>query len=89
MRRQLDHSPAYSLEMKARWRIVVPISGKLTPRICPEEFATREAALAWLQSEEGARAVAVLRSSPAGPQRRHKEHTMSGNTFRAPLPSSY
>jgi len=62
MRRQLNHSPAYVLEIKASWRIVVPIRGKLTPRICPEEFATRDAAVTWLDSEEGAFAVDELRS---------------------------
>ena len=71
MRRQLDHSPAYSLEMKARWRIVVPIRGKLTPRICPDEFATREAAITWLQSEEGALAVDMLRSGTGRLQHPH------------------
>jgi len=66
MSRQLNHSPAYVLEIKASWRIVVPIRGKLTPRICPEEFTTREAAVTWLASEEGTLAVDELRSGGRG-----------------------
>ena len=62
MRRELHQAPAYALQIKATWRIVVPIRGKLTPRICPEEFATAEAARSWLESEEGSLAVDVLRS---------------------------
>lgn len=72
MGRQRSHSPAYALEMKARWRIVVPIFGKLTPRICPEEFLTREAAVQWLQSEEGIMAVDLLRSGPTRAERSHQ-----------------
>jgi hypothetical protein len=72
MGRQLNHSPAYTLEIKAKWRIVVPIRGKLTPRICPEEFATQEAARSWLQSDEGALAVDVLRSGTGCLQ--HPQH---------------
>jgi hypothetical protein len=72
MGRQLNHSPAYALEIKTKWRIVVPIRGKLTPRICPEEFATSEAARKWLQSEEGTLAVDVLRSGTGRLQ--HPQH---------------
>jgi len=72
MGRQLNHSPAYTLEIKAKWRIVVPIRGKLTPRICPEEFATQEAARHWLHSEEGFLAIDMLRSGPG--RLHHPQH---------------
>src|SRR3712207_227777 len=42
---------------KKQWRIVVPIRGKLTPRICATEFSSRANAEAWLRSDEGERTV--------------------------------
>jgi hypothetical protein len=39
-----NHSPAYVLQIKKQWRVVVPVRGKLTPLICPEEFPTQAAA---------------------------------------------
>ena len=37
---QRRHSPAYVSEVRNRWRVVVPIRGRLAPRICPDEFDT-------------------------------------------------
>jgi hypothetical protein len=48
-----DHPPAYALQFKRQWRIMVPIRGKLTPKICPAEFPSRGSAEAWLRSDEG------------------------------------
>jgi hypothetical protein len=56
MKRQ-EHSPAYVLQIKKQWRVVVPIRGKLTPRICATEFPSRASAETWLRSYEGARTV--------------------------------
>ena len=42
---QRRHSPAYVAEIRKRWRVVVPIRGRLAPRVCPEEFETQHAAL--------------------------------------------
>jgi hypothetical protein len=64
--RTINHSPAYVLQIKKQWRVVVPVRGKLTPRICPEEFSTQAAAEAWLQSDEGARAVEAQRRRGVG-----------------------
>jgi hypothetical protein len=61
MKRQ-EHSPAYVLEIKRQWRVVVPIRGKLTPRICATEFPSRASAETWLRSDEGERTVDAYRS---------------------------
>jgi hypothetical protein len=59
---QRRHSPAYVAEIRNRWRVVVPVRGRLAPRLCPEEFDTRQAALVWLESEDGVAAVALERT---------------------------
>ena len=56
-----DHSPAYILQIRRQWRIVVPICGKLTPKICPAEFPSRASAEAWLHSDDGQREVDAFR----------------------------
>ena len=61
MKRQ-DHPPAYVLQIKRQWRVVVPIRGKLTPKICAPEFPSRGAAEAWLRSDEGEREIGTCRS---------------------------
>jgi hypothetical protein len=61
MKRQ-DHSPAYVLEIRRQWRVVIPVRGKLTPRICATEFPSRANAEAWLHSSEGERTVNAYRS---------------------------
>jgi hypothetical protein len=61
MKRQ-EHSPAYVLQIKKQWRVVVPVRGKLTPRICATEFPCRASAEAWLRSGEGERTVDTYRS---------------------------
>jgi hypothetical protein len=52
MKRQ-NHPPAYVLEIKRRWRVVVPIRGKLTPKIHTAEFSSRASAQAWIHSADG------------------------------------
>jgi hypothetical protein len=59
---QRRHSPAYVAEIRKRWRVVVPVRGRLAPRLCPEEFDTQQAALVWLQSDDGVAAVALERT---------------------------
>ena len=61
MKRQ-DHQPAYVLQMKRQWRVVVPIRGKLTPKICAKEFPSRSTAEAWLRSDEAQREMKAYRS---------------------------
>ena len=73
---QRSHSPAYVAEIRNRWRIIVPVQGRLAPRICPQEFKTRLAALAWLQSQCGREAVELERGrvSPGRkPRTRYEE----------------
>jgi hypothetical protein len=55
------HSPAYVLQVGRCWRVVVPIRGKLVPRMCAEEFASRDEAAAWLSSAAGRDGVSELR----------------------------
>jgi hypothetical protein len=57
-----DHSPAYVLQIKRQWRVVVPVCGKLTPRIYATEFPSRASAEAWLLSHEGERTIQAYRS---------------------------
>ena len=59
--RTVQHSPAYVAELGRAWRIVVPIRGRLSPRILPGAFERRSAALQWLASEEGQREVESAR----------------------------
>ncbi len=56
MKRQ-NHPPAYVLEIKRRWRVVIPICGKLTPKVHVAEFSSRASAQAWLRSEDGQQTV--------------------------------
>jgi hypothetical protein len=62
------HSPAYVAQIGREWRIVVPIRGKLCPKIAAPMFLAREAAELWLRSADGQQCVARLRERP---QRAH------------------
>ena len=67
------HTPAYVAKLRKAWRVVVPIRGRLSPRIIAREFPTQSAALSWLASEEGQNAIACERSGHrhgAWPRRR-------------------
>ena len=66
---QRRHSPAYVAEIRKKWRVVVPIRGRLSPRTCPDEFDTQHVALLWLQSEGGLAAVALERARASGAPR--------------------
>jgi hypothetical protein len=57
-----DHPPAYVLQVKRQWRVVIPVRGKLTPKICAKGFPSRGTAEAWLHSDEGEREVETYRS---------------------------
>jgi hypothetical protein len=62
MRQVEGHPSAYVAELRhGDWRVVVPVRGKLSPRIAQCSFSNRNAANAWLQSEVGIHAVNVLR----------------------------
>jgi hypothetical protein len=56
-----EHPAAYVMELKRSWRVIVPVRGKLTPRICRERFSHRIEALTWMDSAEGQRAIASAR----------------------------
>jgi hypothetical protein len=56
------HPPAYVAKLRKAWRVVVPIRGRLSPRVIAREFPTQLAALSWLASEDGQTAVARERS---------------------------
>jgi len=77
--RAVHHSPAYVLEMRGRWRIVVPVRGKLAPKICPAEFATRAGAEAWLRSEEGALTVSLTRAGASSGRGRRPDEPAGGD----------
>jgi hypothetical protein len=57
-----DHSPAYAAKLGNRWHIVVPVRGKLAPRICAETFSMKVDAEHWLASTDGQHAVASMRA---------------------------
>jgi hypothetical protein len=58
------HSPAYVGQIGREWRIVVPIRGKLCPKVATPAFLEREAAELWLHSPDGQQAVMRLRERP-------------------------
>src|SRR3954466_15570879 len=55
-----EPSPAYLAKLQKRWRIVVPISGRLSPAVVGE-FETESEARTWLGSPEGQSVVAAKR----------------------------
>jgi hypothetical protein len=59
------HPSAYVAELRqGDWRVVVPIRGRLSPRIAQGSFSNRRDACAWLQSEIGMHSVSELRIRP-------------------------
>ena len=56
------HSPAYVVKLRKAWRVIVPIRGRLNPRVIAREFPTQSAALSWLVSEDGQNGVARERA---------------------------
>jgi hypothetical protein len=65
---RLEHSPAYVAQVGRAWRVVVPIKGKLSPRVCATEFPTQISAVIWLQSDAGQHEVALKRASRSAPR---------------------
>lgn len=63
--RTVRHSPPYVAELGQSWRIVVPIRGKLSPRLVGQTFASRQQAVQFLASEEGQHQVEMERCRPA------------------------
>lgn len=63
--RPIRHSPPYVAELGQSWRIVVPIAGKLSPRVMSHAFPNRAAAAAFLVSQEGQAQVEQERGRPA------------------------
>jgi hypothetical protein len=62
--RPVRHSPPYVAELGRSWRIVVPIAGKLSPRVMSHAFPNRAAATAFLASQEGQAQVEQERGRP-------------------------
>ena len=58
------HTPAYVAKLRRAWRVVVPVRGRLSPRVIARAFPSQSAALSWLATEEGQSAVARERSGP-------------------------
>ncbi len=56
------HPPAYLAKLRKAWRVVVPVRGRLSPRVIARAFPSQSAAFAWLSSEVGQNAVARERS---------------------------
>ena len=62
MKQTEGHPSAYVAELRhGDWRVVVPIRGKLSPRIAQHSFSNQKDASAWLQSDVGMHTVSVLR----------------------------
>lgn len=58
MKKLTSCRPPYVAEVGVcKWKIVIPIAGKLSPKIRPEQFLTKDEAQAWLDSPEGLAAV--------------------------------
>lgn len=58
------HSPAYVAQIGREWRVVVPIRGKLSPKLATTTFLARAEAEIWLRSADGQLAIARLRERP-------------------------
>ena len=70
------HAPAYVAKLRKAWRVVVPIRGRLSPRVIAREFPSQSAALSWLASEDGQNAVARERAgSQHSAERRNEPET--------------
>jgi hypothetical protein len=63
MKQTESHPSAYVAELRrGDWRVVVPVRGKLSPRIAQDSFPSRSEACAWLSSDAGTDAVSALRA---------------------------
>ncbi len=63
MKQTEAHRSAYVAELRqGDWRVVVPVRGKLSPRIAQRSFPNQREASAWLLSEAGVQTVSVLRT---------------------------
>jgi len=63
MKQKEGHLPPYVAELRrGDWRVIVPVRGKLSPRIAQCSFSNPKDASAWLQSEVGMHAVSLLRT---------------------------
>lgn len=59
MKKLIACRPPYVADVgSSRWRVVIPVAGKLSPKVRPEKFSTKAEAQAWLDSAEGSAAVA-------------------------------
>jgi hypothetical protein len=56
------HAPAYVAKLRKAWRVIVPVRGRLSPRVIARTFPSQSAALSWLASNEGQTAVARERA---------------------------
>jgi len=65
--RQILHSPAYVMPLKGAWRVVVPIWGRLTPKVLGESFPSKDEAGTWLGSPAGQDAVSSAREARPRP----------------------
>ena len=62
MKQAGGHPSAYVAEIRqGDWRVVVPIRGKLSPRIAQCSFPSKKDASTWLNSEIGSHAIGALR----------------------------
>jgi hypothetical protein len=68
LRPEPRQSPPYVAKIGREWRIVVPVRGKLCPKIAVPTFLTREVADLWLRSCDGQQAVMRCRERPARAQ---------------------
>ena len=67
------HPPAYVAKLRRASRVVVPVRGRLSPRVIAREFSTQSAALSWLASEDGQNAVARERAGSQHSAERRNE----------------
>jgi len=67
MKQTEGHPSAYVAELRrGDWRVVVPVRGKLSPRIAQRSFSNQKDARTWLQGETGMQAVSELRMKVSG-----------------------
>jgi len=78
---EIVHSPPYVIPMKGSWRIVVPIRGKLSPKVLKETFPTKDEAGTWLGSDAGQDAVSSARGVRSHVEARGQEPVPTSATL--------
>lgn len=62
-------SPPYVMKRYGVWRVIIPVRGKLSPRVAVPCFGSESEALVWLASDEGEASILQARTRQSGGQK--------------------